>query len=205
MVEDQFLTVCTNGTASFEVSVTDLLVPETEFTVSIESGPFHGVVVGDLTDVTYTLPGLTTEHIETATIRLTYTPAEGFVGRDQVRVRFEDPFGGVAIAFVDIAVGQCVEQAGVSVTHLIQGRVLPLIVPLTFESVFEAGWGTVILISLNDGTLYPDLILVEWNEIVNRHILTINTEGLPLGRYELKIPLGTGEIVTLTLEVGESE
>jgi hypothetical protein len=206
VVEDQFFTVCANGTASFEVAVADLLVPETEFTVSIESGPLHGVVVGDLTDVTYALPGLTTEHIETATIGLTYTPSEGFVGRDELRVRFEDPFGGVAIAVVDIVVGQCVAEAGTaSVIQLFQGRVLPLILPISFESVFEAGWGTVTLTLSEDGTHYPDLILAEWNEVVNRHILTINTEGLPPGRYELKIPLGTGEIVTLTLEVGEGE
>lgn len=220
-MEDVFAIACTGETVEFTVSAADLFIDPDDpsiiqFAFSIDAGPEHGVVRGSLLDVVYTPPSTATDprfnvqvpsldFSEAAAVALTYTPADGFVGRDQIRVRFEDPFGGVAIAVVDITVGQCAAEAAASVIHLIQGRVLPLILPISFESVFEAGWGTVTLILLEDGTHYPDLILVEWNEVVNRHILTINTEELPLGRYELKIPLGTGEIVTLRLQVGESE
>ncbi|MCK5247728.1 hypothetical protein KAR02_12550, partial [Candidatus Bipolaricaulota bacterium] len=91
------------------------------------------------------------------------------------------------------------------VVSVFQGQLLPLIVPLTFTPIFEAGMGTVTLLGLEDGILYASAISAEWSEQVNRHILTIDTAGLPLGSYELKIPLGTGETVTLTIEVGEAE
>jgi hypothetical protein len=220
-MEDAFVIACEGEPVEFRVEAADLFIdpddPEIiQFVFSIDGGPEHGVVGGSLLDVIYTLPSMVTDpqfgmqvpsldFSEAATIVLTYTPADGFLGIDQLRIRFEDPFGGVAIAVVNITVGRCVDVTASSVIHVIQGEFLPLVVPISFASMLEAGMGTVTLLSLEAGTLYPDVITVEWSEAINRHILTLNTTGLPLGSYELKIPLGTGEIVTLTIEVGEAE
>ncbi|MFC2095512.1 Ig-like domain-containing protein [Candidatus Bipolaricaulota bacterium] len=219
-MEDVFVIACTGETVEFSVSAADLFIDPDDpeiilFGFSITDGPEHGVVGGSLLDVVYTPPSTITDpqfgvqvpsldFSEAAAVVLTYTPADGFSGIDQLRIRFEDPFGGVAIAVVDIAVGQCMNAAAQSTIHVVQGQLLPLIVPISFASVFDAGLGTVTLLSLQDGILYQEAIAAEWSEEINRHVLTINTAGLPLGSYELKMPLGTGEVVTLTIEVGEA-
>ena len=220
-MEDIFVIACSGETVEFRVSAADLFIdPDDpsiiEFSFSMPDGPEHGVVGGSLLDVIYTPPSTITDpqfgvqvpsldFSEAAAVVLTYTPAEGFTGRDRVRIRFEDPFGGAAIAVVDITVGQCVDAQAGNTVRVVQGELLPLIVPISFAPIFEAGSGAVILLGLEDGLLYAGAISVEWSESVNRHILTIDTAGLPLGSYELMIPLGTGETVILTIEVGEGE
>ena len=220
-MEDVFVIACQGETVEFRVAAADLFIDPDDpdiipFAFSIVDGPEHGIIGGSLLDIVYTPPSMITDpqfgvrvpsldFPEAAAIVLTYTPADGFVGRDRLRIRFADPFGGAAIAMVDIVVGQCAAVAEPSVIHIVQGQLLPLMLPLSFETVFDAGMDEVTFISLEDGIFYPDLITVEWSESINRHILTINTTGLPLGGYQLKIPLGTGEVVTLTIEVGEVE
>lgn len=221
-MEDVFAIACEGETIEFTVSAADLFIDPDDpsiiqFGFSVTDGPEHGVVGGDLLDVFYTPPSMSTDpqfgvlvpsldFSEAAAVTLTYTPADGFTGIDAIRVRFEDPFGGVAHAVVNITVGDCSGPmaTGDSLIRVAQCEGIVLIVPSSFETVFEAGWTTVTLASLENGQAYSGSITVEWSEQVNRHILTINTEGLPVGSYELTIPLGTGETVTLTIEVGEA-
>jgi len=219
-MEDVYVIACQGSTVEFDVLATDLFIdPENpsviQFAFSITDGPEHGIIAGDLLDIVYTLPSMVTDpqfgvqvpsldFSEGAVIALTYTPADGFVGRDQLRIRFEDPFGGVSIAIVDIIVGACGDATG-SAIYVTQGQLLPMIVPVSFGPEFEAGMSAVRLISADDGTLFPDAMTGEWDEQINRHVLTLHTAELPPGSYQLEIPLGTGEIVTLTIEVGEAE
>ena len=221
-MEDVFAIACEGATVEFTVSAADLFIDPTDpsiiqFVFSVTDGPEHGVIGGSLLDVFYTPASQVTDpqfgvlvpsldFSEAAAVTLTYTPADGFTGIDAIRVRFEDPFGGLAHAVVNITVGQCgnTSGAGESVLRVNQGERVALIVPFSFESIFAAGWGDVTLESLENGQAYGELITVEWSEQVNRHILAINTEGLPVGSYKLTIPLGTGETVTLTIEVGEA-
>jgi hypothetical protein len=51
--------------------------------------------------------GVSTRVIESATVKLTYAPAAGFVGRDQFRVRVSDPFGMATTSVIDIEVQDC--------------------------------------------------------------------------------------------------
>jgi Big-like domain-containing protein len=221
-MEDVFAIACEGETVEFTVSAADLFIDPTDpsiiqFAFSVADGPEHGIIGGSLLDVFYTPASQVTDpqfgvlvpsldFSEAAAVTLTYTPADGFTGIDAIRVRFEDPFGGVAHAVVNITVGQCgnTSGAGKSVLRVNQGERVALIVPSSFESIFAVGWGDVTLVSLENGQVYDELITVEWSQQVNRHILAINTEGLPVGSYKLTIPLGTGETVTLTIEVGEA-
>ncbi|MBU1049921.1 hypothetical protein KKG90_07875, partial [Candidatus Bipolaricaulota bacterium] len=220
-MEDVFAIACSGETIEFTVSAADLFIDPDDpsiipFEFSVTDGPDHGVVGGDLLDVFYMRESQATDpqfgvlvpsldFLESATVTLTYTPAAGFTGIDAIRVRFEDPFGGVAYAVVNITVGQCSAVTPNSALYVTQGQTVALIVPISFGSVFDAGWATVTLMSLENGHDYSGFITAEWSEPVNRHILTINTASLPLGSYKLTIPLGTGEIVTLTIEVGEAK
>ena len=68
-------------------------------TFSILNGPSHGTLSGDLTAVLYELPDL-------AFVTLTYTPTEGFVGMDTITFSVSDPFDALAIAVVQVDVGQ---------------------------------------------------------------------------------------------------
>jgi hypothetical protein len=83
-----------------------------------------------------------------------------------------------------------------------QGALLPLIAPLGFASVYETAWDTVTLTG-EDGTEHPEALLATWNESLERPTLVVDTGPLTLGGYELVIPLGNGEIVTLRFVVGE--
>ena len=220
-MEDVFVIACEGESVEFTVSASDLFIDPDNPTVipfafSVTDGPEHGVVGGDLLDIFYTPASTVTDpqfgvlvpsldFSEAAEVTLTYSPAEGYSGIDAIRVRFEDPFGGVAYAVVNITVGQCGSAIPNSILRVAQGQAVALIVPISFESIFNAGWGEVTLISLEDGQAYSGLIAAEWSEQVNRHILSISTVDLPIGSYELTIPLGNGETVTLTIEVGESE
>jgi len=207
-MDDVYITACTDTPKEFKVTATDLWIDPDDpdlisFTFDIVSAPVHGVLSGDLTDITYTLPGRTTKQMESASISLTYTPAAGFTGRDTITVRFADPFGGFSTAVVDIHVLDCVEPVEEIPPILVaQGDVLPMIVPLSFSSIYEAAWDTVTLVAEVDGATYVGALSAAWDETVGRFVLTLDTEPLPLGRYRMTIPLGNGETVTLTIEVG---
>jgi len=165
----------------------------------------HGVVSGDLETVTYTDYGSTTKVIESAAVELVYTPAIGFVGHEVLTMRVSDPFWGSSTVHVDIVVTECSGQPGEMVPILVEpGEVLPLIVPLTFASVYETAWETVTLIAESDGVSYQAALSAAWNESIGRHIVSLDTVTLLAGRYRLKLPLGNGEIVELMIEVSEA-
>ncbi|MCX6099578.1 MAG: Ig-like domain-containing protein [Candidatus Bipolaricaulota bacterium] len=203
---DVYVTACAAASVAIDVAATDLFVPpgapeDAEFAFEIVEGPEHGIVAGDPTEVEITEPGTSTLFIESATVKFIYAPASGFVGRDQFRVRFSDPFGGARTAVIDIEVQKCpwVEEAPLVIP---QGALLPLIVPLSFASVYETAWDAVTLTG-EDGTEHPQALLATWNESLERPTLVVDTGPLALGVYELVISLGNGEIVTLRFAVGE--
>ncbi len=68
-----------------------------ELGFSIVAGPEHGVLMGDLTAISYSAP-----HV--ATLEVTYVPAEGFVGADVIRWSVTDPLGEVALGTTTIEV-----------------------------------------------------------------------------------------------------
>ena len=206
VMDDIYLTTCTNNLISFGIEATDPRInprnpDEIPFVFSIVTPPMHGVISGDLGNVTYAAHG----GIESATITLVYKPAAGFVGRDVLTLRFADPFGGSSTAMVDIAVIKCAGQPGAPPPFVLQqGEIFPLIVPLTFASVYEKEWNTVTLIGEADGTPYQGALSATWEESINRYVLRLDTASLPPGLYRMTIPLGNGETVTLTIEVGEA-
>ena len=203
---DVYVTACAEASVGINVAATDLFIspgaPEdAEFAFEIVEGPEHGIVAGDPTEIGTTAPGISTLFIESATVKFIYAPASGFVGRDQFRVRFSDPFGGTTTAAVDIEVQVCpwVEE---SPPMIPQGALLPLIVPLSFASVYETAWDTVTLTG-EDGTEHPEALLATWSESLGRPALVVDAGPLAPGVYELVIPLGNGETVTLRFVVGE--
>jgi hypothetical protein len=211
VMEDLYLMACVDTAVSFDVETTDLWINpdnpgEIPFVFSIFTPPMHGVVSGDLGAVTYTAHGATTEEIESATITLVYTPATGFVGRDALTLRFADPFGGSSTAVVDIAVIECAGQPGEMAPFVVpQGEIFPMIVPLTFVVVYEKEWHTVTVQAIDaTGTLYNEALSATWEESIGRYVLRLDTASLPLGLYQMTIPLGNGETVTLMIEVGEA-
>ena len=65
----------------------------------IISGPAHGTIDGDLSDVTYEAP-----HV--ASVALTYTPAAGYAGSDSLIYSVTDVFGASTTAMLSIDVGE---------------------------------------------------------------------------------------------------
>jgi len=207
VMDDIYLTTCVDTAVSFAVTATDLWIDpedpgEIPFVFSIVTAPLHGVISGDLGDVTYAAHG----GIESATITLVYTPAVGFVGRDVLTLRFADPFGGSSTAVVDIAVIECEGQPGGPPLFIVQqGEIFPLIVPLTFAVVYEKEWHTVTVQAIDaTGTLYNEALSATWEESIGRYVLRLDTATLPPGLYRMTIPLGNGETVMLLIEVGEA-
>jgi hypothetical protein len=203
---DIYVTACAAASVEIDAVATDLFVPPgapeaAEFAFEIVEGPEHGIVAGDPTEIGTTAPGISTLFIESATVKFIYAPASGFVGQDQFRVRLSDPFGGARTAVIDIEVQEC---PGVVESPLVipQGALLPLIVPLSFASVYETAWDTVTLTG-EDGTERPEALLATWSESLERPTLVVDTGPLALGGYELVIPFGNGEIVTLRFAVVE--
>jgi hypothetical protein len=203
---DVYVTACAGASVAIDVAATDLFVPpgapeEAEFAFEIVKGPEHGIVAADPAEVETTGPGLSTLFIESATVKFIYAPASGFVGRDQFRVRVSDPFGMATTAVIDIEVQNC-SWVVESPLVIPRGALLPLIVPVSFASVYETAWDTVTLTG-EDGTEYPEARLAAWSESLERPTLVVDTGPLALGVYELVIPLGNGETVTLRFVVGE--
>ena len=216
-MEDVFVTACAGEPTTFTVSATDLWVDSDaiEFTFEIVGGPSHGVMAGDLAALSITpastvivggQPVPTLDVTETTSITLSYTSATGYTGRDAILIRFEDPFGNETTARVDIAVMACVEgEAEMPSLETAPGEILALIMPETFATVVETAWGSVMLLSLDDGTEYITSLTVVFSEAIGRYVFAVDTGPLPSGEYLLSVPLGNGQTVELTIEVGEAE
>jgi hypothetical protein len=204
---DVYVTACAEASVAIVVAATDLFVPpgateDTEFAFEIAEGPEHGIVAGNPTEVEATGAGISTRVIESATVKFTYAPASGFVGRDQFCVRVSDPFGMATTAVIDIEVQNC-SWVVESPLVIPRGALLPLIVPVSFfANVYETARDTVTLTG-GGGTEHPEAVLATWSESLGRPTLVINTGPLTLGAYELVIPLGNGEMVTLRFVVSE--
>jgi len=211
VMDDIYLTTCCGAALSFDVKATDLWWVDPDnpnaipFVFGIITPPMHGVISGDLSDVTYAAAHGTTEEIESAAITIIYTPAAGFVGRDAMILRVADPFAGSSTAVVDIAVIECMGQPRTPPPFVLQqGDTVPLIVPLTFASIYETAWDMVTLIAETDGTAYQGTLSATWEKSINRYVLGLDTASLPPGLYRMTIPLGNGETVTLMIEVSEA-
>jgi len=218
-MEDVFVIACAGAPTEFEVSASDLFIDTDDpalipFEFSLVGGPEHGVITGDFLDVSYTPPSTITDpqfgvqvpsldFTEAASVTLWYTGASGYIGRDMARVQFDDPFGGSAVSVVDFTIGNCGATAPPRV-YIAQGEYLPLITPVSFESIQASGLLGVTLTAHSDGVTYAAVSAV-WSEDLNRYILILDTSGLPIGAYELRIPLGNDETVVMTIEVGEGE
>ncbi len=99
---DLQLTTSVNAPLTFEVVVIDAdidpLAPETHpITFTVEQDPEHGVVAADLDAVLY-------QPISEAILVLSYTPAQGFEGTDELRLAARDPLGERVDIFVTISV-----------------------------------------------------------------------------------------------------
>ena len=202
-VEDVYLTVCADGSETFELVGRDLWINSNDpnripFVFEVVGAPAHGVLSGDLRDITYTAQGATTEASgAAATIELTYTPAADFTGHDSATIRFADPFGGFTDAWVDIEVVACaVPPVGASPIPLAAGKGLSIVVPSTFAS----GAGAVMTLVGADGAPVSGALNATWDETMGRFVLTVDGGPLPPGTYVLTIPLGNGETVELTIE-----
>ena len=209
-MEDVYVTARSGEPTVFTVRATDLWADadpgEIPLRFAIVNGPSHGVVAGDVTAITVA-PASTTdvarepvptlEEIETAQITLTYTSAIGYVGRDAIAVRFEDPFGNRTTARVDIRVMGCVVSgADAPAITLAHGESLPIVVPPTFGSGAEPA-----MLAAADGTPVLSALTSTWNDAVGRFVLTMDGESVAPGTYALTIPLGNEETVKLTVEV----
>lgn len=89
-MQDQVVTTYQNAPVTFLVRVSDPdiepLYPDAHpLTFVLLDGPFHGVLVGDLTRVYYGGP-------HAAYVQLRYEPADGFVGDDHLVLTVSDPF-----------------------------------------------------------------------------------------------------------------
>jgi len=207
VLNDIYLTTCLNTTVSFMVEATDPRIdPDNPgmvpFVFSIAVPPTHGVITGDVGAVTYEARGNT----NSATITLAYTPAAGFTGRDALTLHFADPFGGSSGAVVDIAVVECQGKTGAPGPFALQkGEIFLVIVPLTFAVVYGEEWHTVTLQALDaTGKLYNEALSAEWEESIGRYVLRLDTASLPPGLYQMTVPLGNGETVTMMIEVVEA-
>lgn len=204
VMDDIYLTTCANAAVSFDVTATDLWINpshpgEIPFVFTTASLPVHGVILGDLADISYAEHGRTTKQIESAMVKLTYVPAEGFIGRDTAGIRFADPFGGESTAAVDVLVSECNEAAERSIV-LHHGDLLPIIVPATFAAAYEAGekeWA----IEGEDGGSHTEAISAKKDEHSSTYVLILDTGELTPGRYRATIGIGNGERVIFTVEV----
>ena len=205
-MEDVYTTTCAGEPVDFSLSATDLWIDRDSparvpFAFSMTSSPMHGIIMGDLNDVTYSEHGRTTKQIEAAAINLTYVPASGFTGRDSAKISFSDPFGGESETTVDITTGQCAETHA-RVIEIYQGDVLPILVPHTFSSAYEAGeieWS----VEGSDGSAHSAAISARKSAVTGTYTLSLDTKGLPPGEYKVTLPLGSGEQVEFTVEVSE--
>jgi hypothetical protein len=203
VMADGTYATCRDEPVSFTLQATDPLVTEEsvgEFQFTILNGPAHGVLTGDLGDLRY-------EHLETALVALTYAPAAGFAGRDQIDVRFEDPYGESSTAVVDIDVTDCGGEAPpLAVTR---GTVLAILLPASFSSADGTGLGGVTLTAGDGAPLEPGVLeqalSVRWDPTLGRYLLLLDTGPLSVASCWLTVPLGNGETVILALALEEGK
>ncbi len=202
--EDVYTTTCSGAPIEFTVRANDPWInpdnpDEVPFTFSIAASPEHGVVLGDLSALTYVPHGRTTEEIESADVRLRYIPADGFTGRDVLRIKFSDPFGNSSTAAVDVLVEGC-QGTGQGALPLQQGGAIPIAVPETFGRLYEKTGSAGEVIS-KGGVSYPGAILVERGDMPGGYRLILETKDLPPGSYRVVIPIDAGEKVVFVVEV----
>jgi len=90
--------------ASFALRATDVDVDPSAplkhpLVFEIISGPAHGEISGDLTEVSYELP-------HAGYVDMTYSPEPGFTGNDTITFSVTDPFGLYDTAVIEIMVGR---------------------------------------------------------------------------------------------------
>ena len=177
-------TACSGESAPFTLNARALWGGDEgeEFEVDI-GGPEHGVIIGDF-----------------AAPPLRYASATGFSGRDTVTVWVEAPFGSHATGRIDVTVIECPETSRDPIA-VRKGEILPIIVPTTFGVVMDTAWSTVALLSLADGTEYPEALSAASSGEDDGYVLNADTAQLPSGGYLLTIPLGNGKAVELTISV----
>ncbi|MEW5825940.1 MAG: hypothetical protein AB1778_03840 [Candidatus Bipolaricaulota bacterium] len=218
-VEDVFAVGCAASAIRITVEATDLwvdpgspdLIP---FGFSILQDPAHGLLWIDPASLRYTPPSTTVDPLygvvptmtftESAAIDLVYTPAADFEGRDAFRVLFSDPYGGRTVGRVDVAVTPCGSGEGTMPgLEVSRGRSLALIMPLSFDPNRESG---ILLVSLEDGMPFAAGVETTWSERVGRTMVWVDASEVPEGDYRLELPLGNGEVVSVTIAVvGEGE
>ena len=91
---DQYVVTGQSVPVTFELRATDEDIDPLNgeghpLTFVVVTGPQHGVLVGDLGEVDYQSP-------HDGVVKVTYAPAQGFVGTDLVVVSVEDPYGETA-------------------------------------------------------------------------------------------------------------
>jgi hypothetical protein len=199
-MEDVYTTTCIDTPVDFSVTATDLWIhpddPEAiPFSFGVERPFMYGIVIGDLSDVTYSEHGRTTKQIESARIDLTYIPAEGFIGHDRAVVRFSDPFGGESTASIDVLVSDC---SGPHLRKVVlhRGDLLMIVVPVAFAAAYEEGESAWSIEGLPSARISADR-----DEQSGAYVLTLDGTELPPGKYKVTIPLGDGERVMFDLEV----
>ncbi len=202
--EDVYTTTCSGAPIEFTVRANDLWInpdnpDKVPFTFSITAPPKHGVVLGDLSALTYVPQGRTTEEIESAEVRLRYIPADGFTGRDVLRIKFSDPFGSSSTAAVDVLVEGC-QGTGQSAISLQQGSAIPIALPETFDVAY-AETGSAGEVISEGGVSYSGAILVERGDMPSGYRLILETKDLPPGSYRVVIPIDAGEKVVFAVEV----
>jgi len=93
-MEDQYILTVQGESVAFEIRAEDADIdPQVDgselLTFSILEGPIHGVLVGELTNISYRAP-----HI--AAVEMIYVPADGYVGTDFITLSVVDPTGASA-------------------------------------------------------------------------------------------------------------
>jgi len=163
---DQSLTTCKNTPLTITLEATD---PEVDpdpvgpqphpSTFTIYGTPAPGATVnGPLGNVTYSEP-------HTASVVVTYTPAQDFLGEDSFTFLVEDPFGAFAIGTVRITVEECEEEAAGG-----GGAIFPAVV------INEVAWAGTEADSQD-----------EWIELLNNTDETVDLTGWTL-RWKRKQP-----------------
>lgn len=102
IIEDRYVSTVQATPVTFEIRAEDTDIDPADASIhplrfTILEGPIHGVLIGDLTELTYRPP-------HTAVVELTYVPADGYVGSDIISIMVTDPFGKIAVGTIDIEV-----------------------------------------------------------------------------------------------------
>jgi hypothetical protein len=203
VLADGAYATCRGERVALTLQATDPLVTEEnvgEFRFTILDGPVHGVLAGNL-------GGLRYEDPETASVALAYAPAAGFVGREQIDVKFEDPYGESSTAVIDIDVTDCRGQTPPLLVT--RGTVLPILLPASFASALGAVPNGITLTAGGGAPLEPAVLeqalSVRWDPALGRHLLLLDTGPLSVASCSLTVPLGNGETVILKLALDEGK